>query len=57
MTRKITKQQLAELESGDGIYYIAQERLCGPDFPFEWPVIVKIKGNKYKRLVKREVSK
>lgn len=52
--RKLTDEQLTELQSGDGVYYIPQETAFCPGISGEWPSVIKHPTNKNGRLVKRQ---
>ena len=51
------KEHLDELDSGDGLYYIAQELGFATNNVKEWPNIIKHPTNKRGRLVKRTMPK
>lgn len=52
------KELLEELDSGDGLYYIAQELgFACPGIVKEWPNIIKHPTNKRGRLIKRRMPK
>ena len=50
---KLTEKQIAELESGDGIYYVTQERANAPDIAAGWPKVIPAKHTKNGRMVRR----
>lgn len=48
---------IAELEAGDGTYYIAQEMAMAPGIAGEWPTVIPHPKTKNGRLVKRQWAK
>ena len=46
-------EQLAELERGNTIYYICQERAFAPGIADGWPEVIPAPHTKHGRLVKR----
>lgn len=54
MRRKLSTEQLEELQSGDGYYYVTQG-LAGS--VGDWPAVMKHPKNKKLRLVRRQVPK
>lgn len=54
MDRRLSPEQITEIESGDGYYYVSQG-MAG--FAGEWPAVVKHPKNKMLRLVRRQAPK
>lgn len=50
---KLTEKQIKELESGDGRYYICQERAFAPNIADGWPKAIPAPHTKNGRLVMR----
>ena len=53
--RKLTAQQIRELESGDGRYYICQEMAFAPSIADGWPSVIPAPHSRSGRLVLRQV--
>ena len=53
---KLTDKQIQELESGDGVYYVAQERAFAPGIADGWPKVIPAPHTKNGRLVLRKVG-
>ena len=53
---KLTDKQIEELEKGDGIYYVTQERAFAPGIADGWPKVIPAPHTKNGRLVQRKVG-
>ncbi len=49
----LTPKQIAELERGDGIYYVTEERAFAPGIADGWPAVIPAPHSKNGRLVRR----
>jgi hypothetical protein len=57
---ELSKRQRAlirELSSGDGIYYVTQERAMAPGISGKWPLIIQHPATKNGRLIQRRWKK
>lgn len=57
MERTLSTEQIDELTSGDGVYYVTQETALCPGISGEWPGVIKHPTNKNGRLVRRQAEK
>lgn len=48
---------LAELELGDGVYYVTQESAFAPGVSGQWPEVIPAPHTPHGRLVKRVLSR
>lgn len=53
---KLTEKQIAELEKGDGTYYVTEERAFAPGVADGWPKVIPAPHTKNGRLVRRKVG-
>lgn len=49
----LTPRQIAEIERGDGVYYLAEERAMAPGSSEGWPAVIPAPHSKNGRLVRR----
>lgn len=49
----LTPRQIAEIEQGDGVYYVTQERAMAPGIADGWPEVIPAPHSKNGRLVRR----
>jgi len=49
----LTPRQIAELERGEGLYYVPQERAMAPGIADGWPPVIAAPHTKNGRLVRR----
>ena len=54
--RKLTADQIRELEQGNGVYYVTQERAFAPGVADGWPAVIPAPHTKNGRLVRRVVA-
>lgn len=54
--RRLTQEQIDELEKGDGFYYVTQERAFAPGIADGWPEVIPAPHTKNGRLVRRTVA-
>lgn len=54
---KLTDEQIRELESGNGIYHVAQERAFAPNIADGWPGVIDAPHTPHGRLVRRDAGK
>lgn len=50
---RLTPRQIAELQRGDGVYYLAEERAMAPGSSEGWPAVIPAPHTKNGRLVRR----